>query len=196
MISVFDNRSDMVGLDPMEAVERHRGWFIGLGIVLCLLGALAIAVPFVATLATTLFIGWLMVISGIGHAIHAFQNRRWAGFPWALLSSILYLVAGGLIIWNPLVGTLTLTLVLSLFFLANGFVKVVRALQHRATSSWGWLLVDGIITLALGGLILAKWPSTAVWAIGLLVGVDLLVSGSSMLVLGLLGRRATVRARA
>jgi uncharacterized membrane protein HdeD (DUF308 family) len=195
-MSMFESRSDAVNLGPMAAVQEHRGWFIGLGIAFCVLGVLAITVPFIATLATTLFIGWLMIIGGFVSGFHAFQNRRWAGFPWALLSSILYVVAGFLIVFNPVVGTLTLTLILGLFFLASGFVKIVRALQHRGMSNWGWLLFDGILSLVLGGLIWARWPSTAVWAIGLLVGVDLLVSGATMLMLGLLGRSTVTRARA
>jgi len=195
MISIFETRSDVVGLGSMDAVQERRAWFIGLGIVLVLLGALAIAVPFVATLATTLFIGWLLLISGIVHGVHALQNRRWAGFPWALLSSILYIIAGVLIILNPVVGTLTLTLVLAMFFLINGFVKLVRGLQHRATGVWGWMTADGVISLLLGGLILARWPSTAVWAIGLLVGIDFVVSGASMLMLALVRPRAPSRAQ-
>jgi uncharacterized membrane protein HdeD (DUF308 family) len=195
-MSMFESRNDTVRLGPMAAVQEHRGWFIGLGIAFFILGVLAIAVPFVATLATTLFIGWLLIIGGVVSAIHAFQNRHWAGFPWALLGSILYVVAGFLIVLNPVVGTLTLTLILASLFLVSGFVKIVRALQHRGMSSWGWLLFDGIISLVLGGLIWAKWPSTAVWAIGLLVGVELLVSGSSMLMLGLLGRPHVARVRA
>lgn len=195
MNGLWGNRSDVSGLGPMDAVQEHRGWFIGLGIALSVLGILAIGVPFVATLATTLFIGWLLIIGGVAHAVHAFQNRRWSGFPWALLSSILYVIAGLLIVFNPIVGTLTLTMILAAFFVANGFVKTVRALQHRAMPNWGWLLFDGIVTLALGGLIWARWPSAAIWAIGLLVGVDLLFSGASMLMLGLMGRSTVVRAR-
>src|SRR4051812_4165254 len=108
MSSLFQDTSDATTLSSMDAVRANRGWFIALGIGLLVLGVLAIAVPFVATLATTLFIGWIMVIGGIAHAVHALQNRRWAGFPWAIVSSIFYVVAGILIIANPMVGTLTL----------------------------------------------------------------------------------------
>jgi uncharacterized membrane protein HdeD (DUF308 family) len=193
MNSGFRADRDVTGLGVMLAVREHPGWFIGLGIAMLVLGALAIATPLVASLVTTLFMGWLLIIGGVVHGVHAFQNRRWAGFPWALLSAILYVIAGGLILANPVAGTLTLTLILAAFFLANGFVKVVRALEHRAMPNWGFLLFDGLITLVLGVLIWARWPSTAVWAIGLLVGVEMIFGGLSMLMLGMLGRSSTVR---
>jgi uncharacterized membrane protein HdeD (DUF308 family) len=195
MNGLWGNNSDVSGLGPMDAIHESRGWFIGLGIALSILGILAIGVPFAASLATTLFIGCLLVIGGVAHAVHAVRNRRWTGSSWAILSSIFYVIAGFFIVINPVVGTATLTLVLAALFIANGVVKIVRAVQHRAAPSWGWLLADGIITLALGALIWARWPSTAIWAIGLLVGVELLISGSSMLMLGLMGRNTVVRAR-
>jgi len=184
MSTLFQGSSEATTWSSLDEVRANRAWFIALGIGLILLGVLAIVIPFVATLATTLFIGWLLIIGGIAHAIHAFQNRRWAGFAWAIVSAILYVIAGILVVANPLVGTLTLTLVLAGFFIVNGVVKIIRALQHRAMSSWGWLLFDGIITLALGALIVAQWPATAVWAIGLLVGIELLLGGFSMVLLG------------
>jgi uncharacterized membrane protein HdeD (DUF308 family) len=194
MSTFYQGGSDATRWSPLDEVRANRGWFIALGIGLILLGLLGVAVPFVATLATTLFIGWLLIAGGIASAIHAFQNRRWAGFPWVVVSSILYVIAGILVVANPLVGTLTLTLILAGFFIASGIVKIVRALQHRSMSGWGWLLFDGIITLVLGALIWARWPATAVWAIGLLVGIEMLLGGFSMVMLGSLGRRPAVHA--
>src|SRR5690242_16557714 len=120
MSTLFQGGSEATTWSSLEEVRTHRGWFIALGIGLMLLGILAIAVPFAATLATTLFLGWLLIVGGIAHAIHAFQNRRWTGFPWAVVSSILYIIAGILLVANPLVGSLTLTLILAFFFLIQG----------------------------------------------------------------------------
>lgn len=176
--------------------RESRSWFIGLGIGFLVLGALAIFVPLVASVLTTMLFGWLLVIGGILTAVHAVQNRRWAHSGWALVSAAVEIVAGLLLVAFPLAGTATLTLVLAAFFAAEGVVRIIRAYQHRAAYGWGFLLFDGIVSLVLGGLILLGWPSTAVWALGLLLGIELVLGGSSLLVIGLgAGAPARVGAR-
>jgi uncharacterized membrane protein HdeD (DUF308 family) len=187
MVQVVRNQGN-VGIFEVvdvEPVREHRGWFVGLGIVFMALGVLAILLPFIASLVTTIVLGWLMIVGGIFQGVHAIQNRRWGNSGWAIVSAILYVVAGLLIVAFPLTGTLTLTLVLAAFFVAQGVLKIIRAAQHRRMHAWPWLLLDGIISLALGLLVGLGWPSTAAWAIGLLVGIDLAFSGSSMLLIGL-----------
>jgi uncharacterized membrane protein HdeD (DUF308 family) len=164
----------------VDEVVANRGWFTALGIALILLGAAAIFMPFIAALVTTVFLGWVLLIGGIVQAVHAVQNRRWTGFGWGLAAGALYAVAGVILIVSPVAGTIGLTLALAAFFVADGVIKIVRAIQHRSSATWGWLLFDGVVTLVLGLLILARWPSTAVWAIGLLVGIDLIFGGMSM----------------
>ncbi len=191
-----------MGADPLgvatidfQCIRERRGWFIGLGVAFLVLGALAIMLPFVASLVTTVFIGMLMLVAGIAQGVHAIQNRRWGGSTWALVGALFYLVAGALVVMFPFAGKLALTLTLAGFLLAEGGLKVIRAVQHRGLPRWGWFVFDGLVTIALGLLIAAKWPSTAVWAIGLLVGVDLLIGGSSMLLIGI-GAGSRVHARA
>jgi uncharacterized membrane protein HdeD (DUF308 family) len=181
--------ASFVQVDP-DTVRRHHGWFIGLGLAFVLLGILDISIPLVASLVTTIVIGWLMIIGGVIQGIHAAQNRSWAHAGWAVVGAIVQVVAGLLVVLFPLAGTLALTLILAVFFLAEGIIKILRAVQHRGMLAWGWLLFDGLLALALGVLILAHWPSTAVWAVGLLVGVNFLVGGASMLLLGVTSRRA------
>jgi uncharacterized membrane protein HdeD (DUF308 family) len=184
-------------LVDVEPVREHRGWFIGLGVVFMILGVLAILLPFIASLVTTIVLGWLMIIGGLFQGVHAIQNRRWGGSGWAIASSVLYVVAGLLLVAFPVTGTLTLTLVLAAFFIASGVLKIIRAVQHRRMHAWPWLLFDGILSLALGLLVGLGWPSTAAWALGLLVGIDLVFSGSSMLLIGLgAGPMARTSARA
>lgn len=158
-----------------------------------LLGFLAITVPFAATLATTLFLGWLLIVGGVVHAVHAARSRTWLGFPWEVLSAVIHVVAGVLVVAFPLAGTLTLTLVLAAFFTAEGVLKIFRAVQHRGMERWGFLLFDGIVTLALGVLIWTQWPGAAVWVIGLLVGVELLIGGMAMLSLAAAAARPLTR---
>jgi uncharacterized membrane protein HdeD (DUF308 family) len=179
---------DAPGLFPlveMDAVRPMRSWFVGLGVAFAVLGVLAIFLPFAATLVTTVVIGWLMLVGGAIQLVHALQNRRWAGSGWAIVEGVIMVIAGVLVAVFPVAGKLTLTLVLAAFFVVEGVLKIVRCVQHRAMRAWGWLLFDGIASLVLGGLIWAGWPSTAVWALGLLVGIDLLMGGVSLLLIGL-----------
>ncbi|MDC0685732.1 HdeD family acid-resistance protein [Sorangium atrum] len=182
------------GLQLVEphTLRENRGSFIGLGIALLVLGALAILMPVIASLVTAVAIGGVLVASGLFQGVHAVQHRRWANSAWSLAGALIQLAAGVLIVAFPVTGTVTLTLILAAFFFAEGFLKIVRALQHREMPSWGWLLFDGLLALALGVLIWWRWPSTAAWAIGLLVGVNVLVSGMSMLLIGSSARQRPV----
>jgi uncharacterized membrane protein HdeD (DUF308 family) len=178
------------GLANLDAVRERGGWFTALGISLMVLGALAILLPYVASLVTAIVLGVLMVVGGVVQLVHAIQNRRWAGSFWAILAGLLYVAAGVLVMAFPVTGTVVLTLVLAAFFAADGILKTIRAVQHRKMSGWGFLLFDGLLSLALGVLIGLGWPSTAAWALGLLVGVNLALGGTSMLIIGLSARRA------
>jgi uncharacterized membrane protein HdeD (DUF308 family) len=173
-----------IALVDFRHVRAARSWFIGLGVVFVLLGLLAVVVPFAATMATTMLIGWLMLIGGLFQGAHALRNRRWGGSGWALASAAVGVIGGGLVIAFPLAGTLTLTLILAGFFVAEGALKIVRALQHRGMPAWGFLLLDGAVALGLGLMIAVGWPSTAVWALGLLVGINFVFGGVSLLLIG------------
>lgn len=164
------------------AVRAGRGWFLALGIGLLALGLLDIALPFVASLVTTMVIGWLMVVGGALHGYHAVRHHA-PGSGWAMAAAVVEVIAGIAVIAFPVAGTLTLTLVLAGFFLAEGGIKIVRALQHRALPYWGWLLFDGAVAVGLGLLILLGWPGTAIWALGLLVGINFVFSGMSALLI-------------
>lgn len=177
-------------LVDMAAVRDKRGWFIALGIAFSILGFAAILLPPVASLATTVVLGWLLIIAGIAEGAHAFANRKWASYGWELVGAIVHVIAGALVVAFPLTGTLALTLVLAAFLLAEGVLRLVRASQHRDLPGRGWLVFDGLVSLALGLLIAVQWPSTAAWALGLLVGVNLLLGGSSMLLIGITAGRA------
>ncbi len=170
-------------------MERNWGWLLALGIGLIVLGLLAIALPAVATLAAGIFIGWLLVIGGVAQIADAFSARRWAGFALHLLSGVLYLLVGGLLVFDPLGGALALTLVLAAFLLVQGIFQIGLALRLRPALSWGWLLASGAVTVLLAILIWAGWPSSALWVIGLLVGIHLLMSGSALTMLALAVRR-------
>jgi uncharacterized membrane protein HdeD (DUF308 family) len=173
-----------------ENLRQHRGEFIALGLALVVLGAFAILMPFFSSVVTTVAIGSLLLLGGIALAIHALVNRKWAGSGWEIVSAIIYVIAGWVVVTSPISAKLVLTLVLSMFLIVEGIAKAVRALQHKDTPAWGWLLFDGIVSLILGIIIWRGWPGTAFWVLGIFVGIELVLNGSSLMVLGMSAGRA------
>ena len=154
-----------------------------LGILLIVLGVAAIAFPFVTTIAAKIFLGWLFLIGGIIQIVHAFSTRAWSEFFLDLLIGVLYVVAGGWLAFFPLTGIVTLTLLLALMFIIEGVLEAVIAFRMRPHAGWVWMLLSGIVAIAVGVLLIAKLPSSAAWAIGLLVGINLIMSGFAYLFL-------------
>src|SRR5215467_6529021 len=185
------NRTDISGLQRQLALTIHAHWklFLIQGIVLMVLGVLAVIKHKVAILAVTLFVGWLFFIAGIFRAASAWHSRQMPGFAWSMLTAVLSVVLGLILILRPLAGVLTLTMVLVAFFIIEGIASVLGAIQHREhLRSWGWVLFSGFIDLLLAYLIWAGWPSSADWAIGLLVGVNMLFFGLSLVMTALAAR--------
>jgi uncharacterized membrane protein HdeD (DUF308 family) len=177
-----------------QSLRVHWMMFLIEGIVLVVLGALAIVLPQVATLAVAILIGWLFLLSGIMGLIATFWMRQAPGFWWSLLSAVLGIAAGLVLLAWPVSGAVSLTLVLIVFFIIEGFATIMFALDHRAQLSgrWGWLLASGIVDLVLSAMIFAGLPATAGWAIGLLVGINMLFGGASLIAMALHARSATV----
>ncbi|HJY18674.1 MAG TPA: HdeD family acid-resistance protein [Xanthobacteraceae bacterium] len=182
--------SDELRRDVASAIHAHWGLFLFEGIVLVLLGFVAIVVPVVATLAITLVIGWLFLISGGVGLVTTFWMRNAPGFWWALLSAVIALAAGVILILWPISGVLSLTLVLIAFFAVEGIATLMYAFEHKAQLSgrWGWMLASGVVDLILAGIIFAGLPGTAAWALGLLVGINMLFGGTAMIGMALAAR--------
>src|SRR5487761_1536347 len=177
-----DQPTDTAGIERALENAIHTHWVLFLieGIVLVILGALAILVPVVATITFTILIGWLFLISGgVGLVTTLWMHTRVPGFWWSLLSALIGIAAGILLLLWPFTGALSLTLVLGAFFIVEGVASIMYAIEHRNQISgrWGWMLVSGIIDLIIAGIIIAGWPGTAAWALGLLVGINLLFGG-------------------
>jgi len=172
------------------AIAERWGWFLALGIVLVLAGAAAIAFPLLSTIAAKIALGWIFLAGGGMLLIHAFSIKEWRGFLLELLIGVLYLVAGGWLAFFPFTGIVTLTILLAALFLAEGVLEVIMAVRVRPHEGWVWLLLSGLVAVAVGVLIAYELPSSATWAIGLLAGVNLLSTGISFVVLALAGRRA------
>jgi len=182
--------SDQMRRAVVSTIHEHWVLFLVEGIILLVLGAAAIIVPVIATLAFTLFIGWLFLISGVVGLITTFWMRNAPGFWWSLLSGVVGIAAGIVLILWPISGTVSLTLLLIAFFLVEGIVTLMYAFEHRAQLSgrWGWMLASGIVDLILAGIIFAGLPETATWALGLLVGINLLFGGVAMIGMALAAR--------
>jgi uncharacterized membrane protein HdeD (DUF308 family) len=183
--------TDLEGLRRQLASTIHAHWklFLAQGIVMMVLGVLAVAEPNIATLAVGIFVGWLFFVGGIFRAASVWHSRRAPGFPWSMLTAVLSIILGLILILQPLAGVLTLTMVLIAFFIVEGIASIFAAVQHRDhLRSWGWVLFSGIIDLLLAFLIWDGWPSSADWAIGLLVGINMLFFGLSLVMTALAAR--------
>jgi uncharacterized membrane protein HdeD (DUF308 family) len=172
------------------AVREHWKAFLIEGILLVIFGLAAIIVPPLASLAVTILLGWLFLISGIAGLALTFWARLMPGFWWSLISAVLAIAAGLILLAMPVQGTLTLTIVVGAYFLAEGVATIMYALEHRRELSerWSWLLVAGIMDLLIAAIIIAGLPGSALWAIGLLVGINLLFGGSSLIGMALAAR--------
>ncbi len=160
----------------LKEVQKQWGWFLGVGILLILLGTIAIAASPVVTLATMWILGTLLFIGGMVQGVNAIRTYRGGGFLVNLLTSLLYIVVGIMLLLNPAIGAITLTLLLAVFYTVSGLFKIVAAIAHRY-AQWGWLLFSGIVSLILGLMIWSEWPVSGLWVIGLFVGIDMIILG-------------------
>ncbi len=177
------------------SMQEHWVLFLVEGIILVILGLAAIIVPPLATLAVAIFLGWLFLISGIVGLVTTFWMRHAPGFWWSLLSAVLGIVAGIVLIGWPVSGAISLTLVLIVFFVIEGVASIMFALEHRRELSgrWGWMLASGIVDLILAAIIFAGLPLSAAWALGLLVGINLVFGGSALIAMALHARSPNPR---
>jgi uncharacterized membrane protein HdeD (DUF308 family) len=173
----------------LSDVLRHNwGWLLALALLQIVLGTTAICVPLIGTVASALFVGWLFLVAGVAQVVHAFQGRGAKGFILHLLSGLLYLAAGTMIVLYPMSGALTLTVFLAAFLLVEGGVRVWLGLRLRPAEGWGWVLLSGVLGVFAGAMIWSQLPSSAVWALGTLVGINFLFSGVSLFSLALRAR--------
>jgi uncharacterized membrane protein HdeD (DUF308 family) len=167
----------------MEMLRGKSLWAIALGSVLVALGVLALCYPAVTAVETTIVFGVLLVLGGIGQVAAAFWVRGWNGFFLYLLMGLIYLFYGVVLVEKPVINTEALAVVLAIFLVAGGLLRIVSALTHRF-AGWGWALLNGVVTLLLGLLIWRGWPGTGLWVIGVLVGVELVFCGWALVMLG------------
>ena len=158
-------------------------------ILLIVFGFLAIALPLGTSLGVVMIVAWLIILSGGFQFIHAFQSKGAGSIAWKLLVAVVYLIAGIYFLMHPLLGLASFTLALAFFFVAEGVMDLIAYFQNRSAEGAGWILFDGIVTLILGILVWRHWPSSSGWVIGTLVGISMLMTGVTRLMLSLAARR-------
>jgi uncharacterized membrane protein HdeD (DUF308 family) len=174
----------------VQTVREHSTLFLVEGIILVVLGILAILIPMAASIAVTIILGWLFLVSGVVGLVTTFWARHAPGFWWALVSAVLATAAGIVLLLWPVSGVVSLTLLLIVFFVIEGVASIMYAFEHKKdlSSRWIWMLVSGIIDLILAALIWSGLPGTAAWALGLLVGINMLFGGTSLIAMALHAR--------
>ena len=164
------------------------GWSIVLSLLMIVAGFLAIAMPLAAAIAVNIFVAWMLMFSGAAHLVFAWYRRHTRGFIWQLLLGILYAFIGAYILINPALGLVSLTLAIAAYLIFEGILEIALAFQIRPTRAWGWLLFDGILTLILALMIWMAWPAGSELVVAILVGISMLFSGISRLMLSLAAR--------
>jgi uncharacterized membrane protein HdeD (DUF308 family) len=168
--------------------QKNRGWFLALGILLIFAGTLAIIYDVAATLLSVLFFGWLLIIVGAIEAVQSFWQPKWGGLFLHLMVGILAAVVGFHLVSSPTAGALVLTLVMAIYFMVIGIFRTITAIAMRFPN-WGWVLLSGVITFILGVLIKSQWPISGLWIIGLFIGIDMIFSGWSYVMLALAAQK-------
>ncbi len=175
-------------LRDIEGLRHNWGWFLALGVLLIVLGLLALGSAVMVTLATMVLFGWFLIVGGVFQIVHAFWARLWGGFFLQLLSGVLQLVVGGIMVAHPLEAGVTLTMLMAVFFFVGGVFRIIAALAFPFEGR-GWLALSGVINIVLGVIILSEWPFSGLWVIGAFIGIDLLLYGWWLVTLALSVRR-------
>ena len=180
----------------MAPLRAKSGWIVALGAVYVIAGLIALASVAMATVASVLVVGVMMIVAGVAEVINAFQIKSWGKFLlWALLG-VLYIVAGFVTFENPLLAAVLLTLMLGASLVASGIMRIILSFSMKRETPWIWVAISGVITLLLGLLILARWPINSVYILGLFLGIDLIMAGSGWIGLGFGLRRGQVSSQA
>jgi uncharacterized membrane protein HdeD (DUF308 family) len=190
MTNASDTLRDPHAGTDMAPLRAKSGWIVALGVVYLLAGLVALGSVVMATVASVFVVGLMMIIAGLAEVFGAFQIKSWGKFLLWVLLGLLYTVAGFVTFENPLLAAALLTLILGASLLASGIMRIILAFSMKRESPWIWVLLSGAITLLLGVLILARWPVSSLYILGVFLGIDLVLAGAAWIGLGFGLRRA------
>ena len=168
----------------MEEAKKNSGLLIFLGILTVVFGVFAIGTPFITGIAVTLFVGVMLAVSGVAQIVHALKSKQWGTGFWGTVIGVLGLAAGLIMIFRPMVGLVTMTMLLAIYFLVDGISEIIAAFRIKPDQGWGWVFFNGVVAVVLGLMIWRQWPVSGAWAIGVLVGIHILLTGWTMIILG------------
>jgi uncharacterized membrane protein HdeD (DUF308 family) len=171
------NTKNVVDIPVSETFQRHWGWLFGLGILLLILGCIGLGMDIMLTIVSMYFFGALLLVSGLSHFADAFKYKQWKGAIWQILIAILYMIAAGIVLYDPLLASTIITALLAWALIIIGVVRIAMSFSVRDTRGWGWILFAGLISMLLGVLILLQWPVSGLWVIGMFIAIDMIVSG-------------------
>ena len=191
MTSTTETPQPVATSPSLEPLRAKRGWVIALGVVYIIAGLIALGSVVMATIVTVFVVGIMMLIAGVAEVFHAFQIKTWGKFLLWLLLGALYIIAGFLTFENPLLAAALLTLLLGIALIASGIMRIWLAFSMKEGMPWIWVVVSGVITVLLGLIILAHWPVSSLYILGLFLGIDLIFAGAGWIAVGFgLARRA------
>jgi uncharacterized membrane protein HdeD (DUF308 family) len=182
--------------EAIGVVKKGAGWLIFLGILTVVFGIFAISTPFIAGISVTIVVGALLLVNGVFHVVQGFGVPGWKGKTLTILVGVLTVIGGGLILSRPMLGLSVFTLMIAIYFVMEGVMTIIMSFQLKPEKGWGWALFSGIVSLLLGFIIWRQWPVSGVWAIGILVGVRMLMAGWGMIGVGSVARGAAKEAGA
>jgi len=190
MTNASDTFGDSQASSGMAPLRAKSGWIVALGVVYLLAGFIALGSVVMATVASVLVVGVMMIVAGVAEVFSAFQIKSWGKFLLWVLLGVLYVIAGFVTFENPLLAAALLTLILGASLLASGVMRIILAFSMKQETPWIWVLLSGVITLLLGLLILAHWPVSSLYILGLFLGIDLIMAGVGWIGIGLGLRRS------
>jgi uncharacterized membrane protein HdeD (DUF308 family) len=177
----------------MSEARHLTGWSIAVSLLMILAGILAIGLPAAAGIAVNIVVAWLLVFCGVAHLVFGWHIRAIGGVIWQMVLGALYIGIGVYLLSRPVAGLVTLTLALAIYLFAEGLLEIILSFQIRPRQGWGWLLLDGIVTLILALMIWGTWPASTEWVIGTLVGISMIFSGATRLMLSLAARSVVTK---
>jgi uncharacterized membrane protein HdeD (DUF308 family) len=189
MTSTSGNLTTASANPDMGPLHAKWGWIVALGVVYVIAGFIALGSILTATVVSVYLVGIMMIIAGVAEVVGAFQINGWGKFLLWVLLGVLYIVAGFVTFQNPLLAAALLTLILGAALVASGIMRIILAFSVQQETPWVWVLLSGLVTLVLGGLILARWPISSLYILGIFLGIDLVIAGAGWIGLGLGLRR-------
>lgn len=181
-------KSSIMNTLPAE-FKRSTGWLLGLGILFVLLGCIGLGMVVGLTLISVLFLGIILMIAGLLQIIDVFTCKHWRGALWHALVGILYIIAGGIIIYDPILASEAITALIAWVLIFIGIARIMMTIELRHAKGWGWLLFAGVTAIILGILILLQWPYSGLWVLGMFIGIELLVNGWAYILMAIALRR-------